>query len=66
LARLWGPHRRGARVGVDLGFHLRDGRLDIFEFQLILGRIDLLGLGPEERLFFNALRATPHDSPHAA
>lgn len=44
------PARCGAFVGVDLGFHLRDGGLDIFELQLILGRIDLLRFGPEERL----------------
>lgn len=31
-------------------FHLGNGSLDILQFQLILGRINLLGFGPEERL----------------
>jgi hypothetical protein len=48
MAWLCWPRGRGARVGVNLGFHLRDGRLDILKFQLILGWINLLGFAPEE------------------
>jgi hypothetical protein len=50
LALLRWPNGRGAFIGIDLGFHLCDYCLDVFKLQLVLGWIDLLGFGPEERL----------------
>ena len=48
LTQLWRSHRRGAVIGVNLGFDLHNGRLDILKFQLVLGRVNLFGFGPEE------------------
>jgi len=48
LARLWGP-QGGAFIGIDPSFQQRDGRLDILQLQLELGRIDFLGFGARQR-----------------
>ncbi len=49
LALFGRTHWRGALIGVNLGLNLRDTSLNVFERELILFRINALGLGSKQR-----------------